>query len=137
MAVYTTSTLRNRLWLYSILVATVLTSLEAFASFMSRRLAWVLERAEAIGGAELEGIALEPLMVEELTLEAPIRRSVEVEKSWRNLTTNLYVTLVLYCAASGLVFLLLPHPAYFHLLIAAFPFVSAYFLARSWLVEES
>jgi len=134
MDAYTTWRGLNPWWIYSLLLISIVIFLQILTSSLSRRQRWIVgeDSVNLLPGVELVGEELGETSLGHPPLDASIRRGLEIRERWRRWTVHLYLSQILLCALSGLLCLLLSRPAYYPLVVALLPFVSAYFLARTW-----
>lgn len=134
MLAYTALRERTPWWFYSLISTSIIMTLQAFTSSMSRKRSWLVEgiTVNPLTEDELIGDYLRGLTFEQPPLDVSIRKRLKIRERWRRWTVRLYISLVLLCALSGFLSLLLPRPTYYPLIVTLIPFASAYFLARTW-----
>ncbi len=126
---------RPEWWAYSLFALFSLFVLEIIASMKSIQKVWREAPdlySNTLPDTSITGDIMGTTSLDAPGLDTPLQQYEVHDDVWGTRTTRIYVTIVMYCAVVGLLSRSLPKPLWFGIVFWAMPFVSAFFLARSW-----
>jgi hypothetical protein len=125
-------------WALSLISLWVLLAAVAFASQVTRyhRSILLKLRRPTEFATTLADTPLPTTPLLSSSLRGDTRKVRRLDLFWSSITTKLTVVLIFTSAATGVLTLVLPRPAWVPLMIVVMPFLGAWFANRAWQGEE-